>query len=169
MEAGLLSVVSAGNHGGMPIRGPITCPGASRETITVGAVSTREITSGSDTGKCKVIVSPYSSWGPVQAAWNKPNIVAPGTLRVRSRFTFLFPEYIPEVRLRGSHSGTSFATPFVSGAVALTMQKTRDISLIKHSLSRSAEDLGASDLEHRNGLLNIFEAVKFAVRRRPQS
>ena len=168
-EAGLLSVVSGGNHGGTPIRGPITCPGASKEAITVGAVSTEKITKGSDIGKNKVIVSPFSSWGPVQASWNKPNIVGPGTLRVRSRFTFPFPEYVPEVRLHGSHSGTSFATPFVSATAALIMQKTKDIDKIKNSLYLSAEDLGFSELAQGNGLLNIFEAVKFAERRRRES
>jgi len=165
-RAGLLCVVSAGNHGGTPIRGPITCPGASRETVTVGAVSTEPIATGAEKGKYKVIVSPYSSWGPVQASWNKPNMVAPGTLPVRSRFTFPFPEYIPEVRLTSTHSGTSFATAFVSGAAALVMQKTDDIDLVKNSIYLSAEDLGFSELAEGNGMLNVFEAVKFAERRR---
>ncbi len=165
-SAGLLAVVSAGNHGGTPIRGPITCPGASKETITVGAVSTERIIAGRDRGKHRVIVSPYSSWGPVQASWNKPNIVAPGTLPVKSRFTFPFPEYSPEVILQASHSGTSFAVPFVSGAAALIMEKTKDIDLVKNSLYLSAEDLGLSELAQGNGMLNIFEAIRFAQRRR---
>jgi len=166
MKAGLLCVVSAGNHGGTPIRGPITCPGASRETVTVGAVTTEPIIAGADKGKFRVKVSPYSSWGPVQASWNKPNIVAPGTIPVRSRFTFPLPEYVPEVRLTSTHSGTSFSTAFVSGAAALVMQKTDDIDLVKNSLYLSAEDLGSSELAEGNGMLNIFEAVKFTERRR---
>jgi len=166
MRAGLLCVVSAGNHGGTPIRGPITCPGASREAVTVGAVTTEPITTGVDRGKHRVIVSQYSSWGPVQASWNKPNIVAPGTLPVRSRFTFPFPGYVPEVRLTSTHSGTSFSTAFVSGAAALVMQKTNDMDLVKNSMYLGAEDLGSSELAEGNGMLNIFEAVKFAERRR---
>jgi subtilisin family serine protease len=163
-EANLLTVVSAGNYGANPFHGPITCPGASKTGVTVGSASCHKINKGKFKGSFQVEVSSFSSWGPVQATWRKPNILAPGAIPVKSSFTFLLMEYVPEIRLQSSQSGTSFAVPFVSGAAALIMQIVKAPNKVKHSMYLSAEDLELPEIKQGSGLLNIVEAIKFALK-----
>ncbi len=63
-------------------------------------------------------IAVFSSRGPVSPFYIKPNIVAPG---VAISSTGLNNSYI-------TNNGTSFATPHVSGAAALLMQKYPDLN-----------------------------------------
>ena len=105
-DDGLVVVVAAGNHG--PANMSVTTPGISRKVITVGC---------SDDHK-KVLVRgsvmvDYSGRGPTAACICKPEIIAPGAKVVSC--TNRDGQY-------SMKSGTSMATPFVTGSAALIMQ-----------------------------------------------
>ncbi len=135
-DAGIIVVVAAGNMG--PQAQTITAPGNSRKVITVGSSDERRPV--------------YSGRGPTRSCVCKPDIVAPGTDIVSCSHMFL--------QKKGFYcrkSGTSMATPMVSGAVALLLSKEPWLSNVevKMRLRESAMDLG---LEHNRqgwGLLNI--------------
>ena len=103
-DEGVTVVTAAGNNG--PKEGTVTAPGISRKVITVGA---------SDDGmKSAFFQSGYSGKGPTECCIIKPEIYAPGT-------------NIVSLDNKGSlyvkKSGTSMATPVVSAALALALEK----------------------------------------------
>ncbi|GFI42539.1 serine protease AprX [Lachnospiraceae bacterium] len=103
-DLGITVVVSAGNQG--PKTGSIAVPGNSRKVITVGALD--------EPG----MKNPCSGVGPTERCIVKPELVAPG-YHVASCNSRYFKTKIPYVR----KSGTSMATPVVSGAAALFLSK----------------------------------------------
>lgn len=121
-DAGLIVVAAAGNLGPRPYT--ITAPGSSRKVITVGS---------SDMLRGNAAVS---GCGPTQECVCKPDLVAPGN-RVVSCAASLEKPY-------GVKSGTSMSTPFVSGAIALALEKDPMLTNveIKMMLHDSAEDIG---------------------------
>lgn len=107
-EAGLNIVTSAGNNG--PGRGTITVPGVSKYAITVGA--------GDDymyKGKKGSMKANYSGRGPTKEGLIKPNILAPGTYIKSCNYKHAYNRNADAYILK---SGTSMATPVVSGAIA---------------------------------------------------
>lgn len=113
-KSGLIVVCAAGNMG--PDAMTISPLGARREVITVGCHE------GGYFGDRKYLCENYSGRGPSPYALKKPDIVAPGTdivscnARVRKAGRFYRDGYIAK-------SGTSMATPVVSGGLALFLQK----------------------------------------------
>lgn len=103
-DLGITVVVSAGNQG--PEEGSIAVPGNSRKVITVGAQDEPGRKEG------------CSGVGPTEYCIVKPELVAPG-YHVSSCNSRYFKTKIPYVR----KSGTSMATPVVSGAAALFLSK----------------------------------------------
>lgn len=103
-DEGLTVIVSAGNYG--PEEGSVTVPGNSRKVITVGA--------SEEPGMKNVC----SGAGPTSQCIVKPELVAPG-YQVLSCNSLYRKNRIPYVR----KSGTSMATPVVSGAAALFLSK----------------------------------------------
>jgi serine protease AprX len=129
VSAGLVVVTAAGNYGmtsdGAPVLGGITSPGNSPFAITVGATDMKGTLDPSDD-----VVAPYSSRGPAKYEMVvKPDVVAPGTYLVSAEASGSYlSEAYPQWHIAGSGtngymrlSGTSMATPVVSGGVALML------------------------------------------------
>lgn len=135
-DAGIVVVVAAGNMG--PGAQTITAPGNSRKVITVG--------SSDEMGPL------YSGRGPTRSCVCKPDIVAPGSNIISCSHTFGRNR-----KYYCSKSGTSMATPMVSGAAALLLSKEPWLSNVevKMRLRESARDLGLERNRQGWGLLDI--------------
>ncbi|RJP37490.1 MAG: hypothetical protein C4547_05635 [Phycisphaerales bacterium] len=157
IAAGTALVVAAGNEGTCcPPTWHTRTPGDVPEVITAGATD------------CNDVIAGFSSRGPVQWAdvpgyndWPyppgliKPSVSAPG-VNTKS------------LRLSGCSgytnlSGTSMATPHVSGTIGLMLEANPNLSPeeIKDILMDTAVDLGApgKDNEYGAGRVDAYEAV----------
>ncbi|MBL8296262.1 MAG: S8 family peptidase [Bryobacterales bacterium] len=158
--AGIVVVVAAGNQGrensaGTDGYGTISSPGNDPHVITVGAMKDNGTANrGDDT------IATYSSKGPTAIDHIvKPDIVAPGNrvLALNASGGVIYKTYSSAVNkipwnyyITGGKpdlssvyyklSGTSIATPFVSGTVALMLQKEPGLTpeTVKARLMRSA-------------------------------
>lgn len=140
-DDGMVVVVAAGNMG--PKSGTITTPGISRKVITVGC--------SDDHKEVNVMgnrMIDYSGRGPTSACICKPDIVAPGASIMScanqpGKYT--------------SKSGTSMATPLVSGAIALLLEKYPEMSNrdVKLRLRDRAVDIGLPRNQQGWGMLDI--------------
>lgn len=139
-ELGIIVVAAAGNNG--PEIGSITVPGVSRKIITVGVSDDYK---GIKRGRQGKIVN-YSGRGPVDCVM-KPEIVAPGSgiMSCTNRYN----SYTTK-------SGTSMATPIVSGTIALALSVNQGLYNyeIKDFLKKSAIDLKYSRHHQGWGLIN---------------
>lgn len=159
-DAGIVVVVAAGNNGPGPMS--ISTPGISRKVITVGSSDDRITVElfGSKT-------TDYSGRGPTASCIKKPDIVAPGsniiscgTMKNYQRYHYNMinnPKADNYNIMYSIKSGTSMATPVVSGAIALLLSTNprmtnRDVKL---KLRDSAIDLGYPWSKQGWGLLNI--------------
>ena len=131
-NAGLVVVVAAGNDG--PAPHTITSPGTSRKVITVGT--------GTEAG------GEYSGQGPVLGCCVcKPDIIAPATNILSC------DNHGKSYKKR---SGTSMATPIVSGTIALLLSNEPWLSNrdVKIRLMQNAVDCGMAKSRQGWGLLN---------------
>ncbi|QOJ78963.1 S8 family serine peptidase [Infirmifilum lucidum] len=171
-RSGVLVVAAAGNdgeQGSNSINYPAVVPGV----IAVGATDKR--------GK----VTAYSSEGSPQleglVGEPKPNLVAPGgapgssqegivsslsTEISRSRREELAGRIVDEYHV--SLVGTSMATPHVSGAIAVLLEKFEELGadraqrypLVFGALARTAADTGATRYKQGYGLIQVDKALK---------
>lgn len=159
-DSGIVVVVAAGNNGPEPMS--ISTPGISRKVITVGAYDDDiQVQLSGSKGK------DYSGRGPTNACIKKPDIVAPGSNIVSCNATKnIRMNYSPTIfgtrRSQGSNmyvtkSGTSMATPIVSGAIALLISAEPEISNkdVKIRLKKCGKDLGYPWSKQGWGLLNV--------------
>ena len=106
-------------------------------------------------------ISGSSSFGPVQDGRVKPEISAMGT----NVFSTVSSPMVYDI-----YSGTSMATPGVSGSVALLVQRYKQLNggasppstLIKNIILNTAQDLGnpGPDYKYGYGRINALQAVK---------
>ena len=176
VDAGIVVVAAAGNLGrgatGLTQYGGITAPANAPWVLTVGAASHQgTVDRGDDT------IAPFSSRGPTAINFAaKPDLVAPGVgiesladphgLFYTRYAQYLLPgtvatTYLPYLSL----SGTSMATPVVSGTVALMLQANPLLTpnQVKGILQYTATAPSGYDaLTQGAGFLNARGAVDLA-------
>jgi serine protease AprX len=147
VSSGIVVVVAAGNEG--PDSETIGSPSAATKVITVGA--------GSDLGERGFALASFSSRGPTADGRIKPDLWAPG-VRIHS------------TDRKGGYralSGTSFASPFVAGVVALMLEANPALKprRIKRILVRGAENWapGGRNNEAGGGRLQAYDAITKAA------
>ncbi len=144
--AGFVVCAAAGNQG--PKRQSITIPGTSRKIITVGSSDDHEPVRMS--GKKRVN---YSGRGPTGACICKPDVIAPGSYVVSCNARW---------RQKGQKnycvkSGTSMATPVVSGALALLLGQNPRMTNkeVKLRLAKTCLDMGLPKNQQGWGKIQI--------------
>ena len=140
VAAGKSVVVAAGNSGDGPET--VGSPGAAAQAVTVGAAAEWSAPASAPNHSNGIYLAPFSSRGPTADGRLKPDIVAPG-VSVTSARAGTTNSYV-------TWSGTSMATPFVSGALALALQANPEITPgnLKGLLLSTAQDRGASGADN---------------------
>jgi len=150
VQKGKIMVIAAGNSG--PGSKTIACPADSPDALTVGA-----------TDKSDVIAS-FSSRGPNRDGTVKPDISAPGKDIVSCRATGTNDGKAIDTYYL-SMSGTSMATPMVSGAVALMVQKKPGLTPAdaKSILEKTAKQLGTKtpNNDYGYGRISVKNAIDY--------
>lgn len=149
-DAGLIVVAAAGNYG--PKEGTVTVPGISKKIITVGSSNDQK-----ESAVRGMKSRDYSGRGPTRECVVKPDLVAPGTEVVSCNGKYSRREAAYTVK-----SGTSMATPIVSGAIAVLLSKYPEMSNVevKLKLRESCVDLGYNQNQQGWGLLNVRELLR---------
>ncbi len=162
-------VVAAGNErgdsgdGSIPPDGPYDCITGfsnSKNVFTVGAVRKLQ---GEYTGPEDIVMSSFSSWGPVDDGRIKPDFCAPGV--------DLLSASNEGNNAYGVSSGTSMASPSVAGVVALvneayllfnnSLLKSATIKALLIHSAFEAGDTPGPDYEFGWGMVNAEKAVEF--------
>jgi subtilisin family serine protease len=146
-------------------------PGLSSRASTTGSIcnSYRAIAVGAyDAHVPTLDPAPFSSMGPTRDGRQKPDLCAPGVRVLATRST---PRGSRESTLTVRKSGTSMATPHVTGAVALMFEAARTRLSIDQTRSalmataRRPATVAESDVASRigSGYLDVERAVAAAV------
>lgn len=145
-DAGIVVVVAAGNMG--PQQGSITVPGTSRKVITVGFYDD----SVGNPSRKKLY---YSGRGPTDDCVCKPEITAPGASVTSCSNMKSGGRYYC------TKSGSSMATPVVSGGICLLLSRKPWLSNVevKMKLRESADDLGLPKERQGWGRLNLLKLL----------
>ena len=149
----VLIIVAAGNKG--PRLKSISPLGMSNKILTVGCHDLDFSKNG------VTLCETYSGRGPSNFSLKKPDLVSPGTYIISTsskckKINNVFSHsYEPK-------SGTSFATPLVSGAAALLLEKNSNLNAqeLKYRLCYSATDLREPWNKQGWGMLNIKRALE---------
>ena len=146
VSLGIFPSFAAGNSG--PGAGTVGTPGGFLEAFAVGATDNADG------------IADFSSRGPVtwdEKQYTKPDISAPG-------------KDITSVKAGGGYtamSGTSMATPHISGILALLYQANPSMTIdqARDLLERTAQDLGdaGKDNNFGSGRVNAFAAAQILV------
>lgn len=135
---GLVVAAAAGNNG--PKQESVTTPGISPKIITVGVYDEK-------------YRKEYSGRGPTSYCVMKPEILAPGNDIISCYQTSSYRKM----------SGTSMATPVVSAAIALLLEKNPDMTPkdVKYCLYRTARDGGYSKKIQGWGILDVAAMMRY--------
>ncbi|WP_066500595.1 S8 family serine peptidase [Abyssisolibacter fermentans] len=148
VNAGITVAVAAGNSG--PKKYTIGSPGAATGAITVANMI--------DVGEKGFALIYHSSRGPTADDRIKPDIAAPGT-NISAPYANSTNDYI-------SYTGTSMATPFTAGTIALMLDADSSLTpaQIRNIITSTAIDWGKSgqDTEYGHGRLDAYAAIKQA-------
>jgi serine protease AprX len=160
--SGILVVVSAGNQG-QP--GAITKPGDDPYVLTVGAADLKNTLEMKDD-----TVADFSSAGPTQDGFLKPDIYAPGITIVSDRDPgSTIDQLHPSAILNDSYikgTGTSQAAAIVSGVAALMFQAAPGMTpdVAKATLVAMTTDKAITGVPGpQPGLVSAEDAVKAAI------
>ncbi len=139
---GIVVVAAAGNNG--PQAGSVTIPGICKTIITVGSSD-----DGGLGAKQHGLVPGYSGRGPTDHCIVKPEILAPGTNIMSCS---------AGGKLYEMKSGTSMATPVVTGAVAVLLSakprlRPAEVKLILHD--SAVETSGGTEKKRSWGKLDV--------------
>ena len=147
-------VVAAGNSGDSP--GTVGSPGAAAQAITVGACAERSAPIGAPNHSQGIYLAPFSSRGPTLDNRTKPDLCAPGhTITAAQAGTA--GNYV-------TFSGTSMATPFVAGTVALGLQaRPMAPAEVRQLLEATAQDRGLPGKDNDFGA-GLLDARAFVAR-----
>lgn len=145
-QLGMVVVCAAGNKG--PGDNTISAIGLGEKIIMVGCHDGNYRMG--DSGSCSL----YSGRGPKGSSIRKPDLVAPGT-DIMSCNAFFRRGKRQEYYV--AKSGTSMATPIVTGCAALLLQKEPYLSnsQVRERLIYSARDLGAPWNQQGWGMVNL--------------
>lgn len=162
-SASKVVVVAAGNSGDAPES--VTPPGTAAGAITVGAVSDWSAPAGADYRDAGIALAPFSGRGPVPGqSYVKPDVLGPGVTVSAAQ--------AGSVSGYATFSGTSMATPYVAGAVALALGVAGGgtTAQVRAALDATSRDRGAAgkDSDWGSGLVDV-EAFVEDLRRRVQS
>jgi serine protease AprX len=150
---GKVVAVAAGNSGDGP--STIGSPGAASGALTVGAVSEWSAAPGEANHSDGIYLAPFSSRGPTLAGTTKPDVVAPGVTITAAQ--------VGTTSSYATYSGTSMATPFVSGTVALALERHPSWGPgdVRTTIEGAAQDRGpvGKDSDWGAGLLDGYAAV----------
>lgn len=137
---GIVVVAAAGNNG--PGTGTVTTPGISRKIITVGTI-----------GGGLIRQEEYSGRGPTKVCVMKPEIISPGNKIVSCYGKNSYK----------TMSGTSMATPVVSGAISLLLEKNPDMTPkdVKYCLYKTAKDCGFHKSIQGWGMVDIKKMMEY--------
>lgn len=145
---GVVVVAAAGNYGDEP--GTIGSPGAAAQVVAVAACAEHSAAPGAPNHSDGVYLTAFSSRGPTLDGRIKPDVCAPG-LSITAARAGTGGEYV-------TYSGTSMATPFVAGAIALALQANPALSPagVRQHLESTAQDRGPAgkDNDWGAGLLD---------------
>ena len=167
----------------------ILFPGSLKDVICIGNTAYRTSflnTSGTwrtpfTTADCNGVVSRYSSVGPAISGVMKPDVVAPG-MNIISSFSSFYRETNPETNARDdvrtfsyngreylwhALSGTSMATPVVTGIIALWLQVCPSLSpdqirdVFEHSCTHYDETIDYPNTHYGYGQIDAMAGVDY--------
>ncbi|HET9671870.1 MAG TPA: S8 family serine peptidase [Actinomycetota bacterium] len=154
---GKVVTAAAGNSGDAP--DTIGAPGAAADVITIGAASSWSAAPDATNHADGIFLAPFSSrGGPTFEGDQKPDVVTPG-VNVDAA----------EANTGGYvvHSGTSMATPFAAGAVALALEAAPSWSPdeVQAAMEGTAEDYGPAgkDPDWGAGLVDVHALAALAT------
>ncbi|HWO71087.1 MAG TPA: S8 family serine peptidase [Actinomycetota bacterium] len=155
--AGKVVVVAAGNSGDDLTT--VGSPGAAAGALTVGAAAEYSAPVGAPNHSDGVYLAFFSSRGPTVDGRTKPDVTAPG-VSITAAQAGTTAGY-------ATYSGTSMATPFVSGTVALmlALRPAWGPAEVRSAVEGTARDRGPAgkDVDWGAGVLDGYAAVAAAA------